>query len=117
MTNGEMIKTMFPHGKYTIAGNKVYVDGIGGHGRITFMLEWWNEPHEVECGDVISRQEAFMCLTADITDMTIEDYISMVSKRIKDLSPVTLRQSWLLVSKKLFYAVTPLLAPPIAQEE
>lgn len=38
--------------------------------------------------DCISRKDAEMCLTANITDMTIEEYISMVGDRIKGLSSI-----------------------------
>lgn len=38
--------------------------------------------------DLISREDAEMCLTADITDMTIEEYISMVGDRLKGLSSI-----------------------------
>lgn len=35
--------------------------------------------------DLISREDAEMCLTADITNMTIEEYITMVGDRLKNL--------------------------------
>ena len=38
--------------------------------------------------DCISRKDAEMCLTADITGMTIEEYISMVGDRLKGLPSV-----------------------------
>ena len=38
--------------------------------------------------DCISRTSAEMCLTADITDMTIEEYISMVGDRLKGLPSI-----------------------------
>ena len=38
--------------------------------------------------DTISREDALLCLTGIISDMTVEDYIAMVSKRIRNLSPV-----------------------------
>ena len=40
------------------------------------------------CEDCISRERAEMCLTADITDMTMGEYISMVGKRLKALPSV-----------------------------
>lgn len=38
--------------------------------------------------DCISRKSAEMCLTANITNMTIEEYISMVGDRIKGLPSI-----------------------------
>ena len=37
--------------------------------------------------DLISRQEARLCLTGDITNMTIEQYIKMVGERFDALTP------------------------------
>ena len=37
--------------------------------------------------DLISRENALFCLTGDIANISIEDYIAMVSKRIKNLPP------------------------------
>ena len=45
------------------------------------------QPKSIE-GDAISRTDAEMCLTADITDMTIEEYISMVGDRLKGLPSI-----------------------------
>ena len=36
----------------------------------------------------IDREDALLCLTGNIGDMTIEDYIAMVIKRIRALPPV-----------------------------
>lgn len=38
--------------------------------------------------DLISREDAEMCLTADITNMTIEEYISMVGDRLNELPSI-----------------------------
>lgn len=38
--------------------------------------------------ELIDREDALLCLTGNIGGMTIEDYIAMVSKRIRALSPV-----------------------------
>lgn len=40
--------------------------------------------------DLINRDDALMCLTGDITGMTIEQYIQMVQERLKALPSVTL---------------------------
>lgn len=37
--------------------------------------------------DTVSRQAARMCLTGDVTDMSIEQYIKMVDERLKQLPP------------------------------
>jgi len=35
--------------------------------------------------DLVNRDDVLMCLTGDITGMTIEDYIKMVEERVKAL--------------------------------
>lgn len=42
---------------------------------------------DTNVGDTISRQEARLCLTGDITNMTIEQYIKMVGERFDALTP------------------------------
>lgn len=37
--------------------------------------------------DTVSRQAARMCLTGDVTNMSIEQYIKMVDKRLEQLPP------------------------------
>jgi len=44
--------------------------------------------------DCISRKDAEMCLTADITGMTIEEYISMVGDRLKGLPSVQPKEAY-----------------------
>jgi len=44
--------------------------------------------------DCISRKDAEMCLTADITDITIEEYISMVGDRLKGLPSVQPKEAY-----------------------
>ncbi len=53
--------------------------------------------------DCISRKDAEMCLTANITDMTIEEYISLVGDRLKGLSSVQPKPKtkWIPVSERL----------------
>lgn len=48
--------------------------------------------HEVTDTDTVSRQDARMCLTGDVTDMSIEQYIEMVDKRLQQLQPSPSRQ-------------------------
>lgn len=50
-TNGDMIKAMFPNGKYGTNGNEVHVFGVGGNGCLVFTLDWWNAPYRVGSGD------------------------------------------------------------------
>lgn len=50
-TNGDMIQTMFPYGKYGTNGNEVHVFGVGGNGCLVFTLDWWNAPYKAESGD------------------------------------------------------------------
>ena len=38
--------------------------------------------------ELIDREDALLCLTGNIGDMAIEDYIAMVIKRIRALPPV-----------------------------
>lgn len=45
-TNGDMIKAMFPYGKYGTNGNEVHVYGVGGNGCLVFTLDWWNAPYK-----------------------------------------------------------------------
>ena len=45
-TNGDMIKAMFPYGKYGTNGNEVHVYGVGGNGCLVFTLDWWNTPYK-----------------------------------------------------------------------
>lgn len=45
-TNGDMIKAMFPYGKYGTNGDWVHVYGVGGNGCLTFTLDWWNAPYK-----------------------------------------------------------------------
>jgi len=61
-----------------------------------WLKKWW-QPEMMMLGvtlniaydnDAISRKAAEMCLTANITDMTIEEYISMVGDRLKGLPSV-----------------------------
>ena len=48
----------------------------------------WCPLHEVtEDPDTVSRQDARMCLTGDVTDMSIEQYIKMVDRRLEQLPP------------------------------
>ena len=35
--------------------------------------------------DTIYREDALFCLTADITNISLEDYIAMIDKRIREL--------------------------------
>ena len=49
----------------------------------------------------ISREDALLCLTGIISDMTIKDYIVMVSKRIRNLSPAQPEQKWIPCSERL----------------
>ena len=35
--------------------------------------------------DTIYREDALFCLTADITNISLEDYIAMIDKRISEL--------------------------------
>jgi hypothetical protein len=41
------------------------------------------------CGDAISREDALMTLTGDITDCTIEEYIARLRDKLSKLPPVT----------------------------
>lgn len=43
--------------------------------------------------DTVSRQAARMCLTGDVTNMSIEQYIKMVDKRLEQLQPSPSRPS------------------------
>ena len=43
--------------------------------------------------DTVSRQAARMCLTGDVTDMSIAQYIKMVDKRLEQLPPSPSRPS------------------------
>lgn len=45
-TSGDMIKAMFPYGKYGTNGNEVHVFGVGGNGCLVFTLDWWNAPYK-----------------------------------------------------------------------
>lgn len=45
-TNGDMIKAMFPNGKYGTNGEFVHVYGVGGNGCLGFTLKWWNAPYK-----------------------------------------------------------------------
>ncbi len=47
-TNGDVVKIMFPYGKYGINGNEVHVFGVGGNGCLVFTLDWWNAPYKSE---------------------------------------------------------------------
>lgn len=53
--------------------------------------------------DCISRKSAEICLTANITNMTIEEYISMVGDRLKELPSIQPKPKtgWIPVSEKL----------------
>ena len=51
-------------------------------------------------GDTISRKAVEMALTGNITGMTIEEYISMVSERIKNIGSTEKTGCW-IVNKKL----------------
>lgn len=66
------------------AYNKGYKDGQKA---LAVHLELCKEEQE-PCKDCISREDAEMCLTADITNMTIEEYISMVGDRLKGLPSI-----------------------------
>ena len=72
MTNGEKLDQIFP-------------DGICPFSHNWLKSEYKQSNSDEDC---ISRKDAEMCLTADITDMTIEEYISMVGDRLKGLPSV-----------------------------
>lgn len=42
LTNGDVIKALFPNGSYGTNGNEVHVFGIGGNGILVFTKDWWN---------------------------------------------------------------------------
>jgi len=67
-----------------------------------WLKKWW-QPEMMMLGvtlniaydnDAISRKAAEMCLTANITDMTIEEYISMVGDRLKGLPSVQPKEAY-----------------------
>ena len=45
VTNGDMIKTMFPKMKFEQYGG--IITTLVGNARYTFLLDWWNAPYEV----------------------------------------------------------------------
>ena len=51
-------------------------------------IDFWDLEHE-PCEDCISRHDIEMCLTTNITDRAIEDYIRVIRVRIRNLPPVT----------------------------
>jgi hypothetical protein len=55
------------------------------------------------CGDAISREDALMTLTGDITDCTIEEYIARLRDKLSKLPLVTPKEKtgWIPVSERL----------------
>lgn len=45
LTNGDMIKAMFPYGSYGTNGEWVHVLGVGGNGILVFKRDWWDAPY------------------------------------------------------------------------
>lgn len=102
MTNGEKLCIDFPNMGYVISRHRVITTiGVAN----SFDLDWWNAEYEEpssseiptgsddknDLGVAISREDALMCLTGkfEIREYEPSELISIFSKRIKALPPVT----------------------------
>ena len=47
ITNGDMIKAMFPNGYVEIKDLKVTMN-LNGSALLAFPLKWWNKPYKIE---------------------------------------------------------------------
>ena len=45
LTNGEVIKTVFPNAEYDVGFNFAHITNINTIGALTVPLDWWNSPY------------------------------------------------------------------------
>jgi hypothetical protein len=101
MTNGEKIKELFPDTKIITQydnpfGDRFMVFTLNNED-MQVNIDWWNAEYKEPITknnlgvDAISREDALMCLTGkfEIREYAPSELVSIFSKRIKALPPVT----------------------------
>jgi hypothetical protein len=51
MTNGEVIKALFPNADYCGGAHFMHITNVNSIGEISFPWEWWNAPYKAESED------------------------------------------------------------------